>query len=237
MEVYITQGASETAVEIHCTEADDRIGKLKKYTEAYGLTLSGKAGSEILIVAVNDILYFESVDGRTFIYTRDSVLETDRKLYELEEWLDRGDFYRCSKSCILNINIRNIAVFCSSAMLLPLSFVTSKILGISFSDKENPLSKPGVLFTMNQMLYLTIVMWACSANPESMVMIYAIVFAAQLLPFGWLYRSKAYSVMSVVGTVAALFSGILADAADTAFVMIICELILTVWLVTENRKQ
>ena len=90
---------------------------------------------------------------------------------------------------------------------------------------------------MNQMLYLTIVMWACSANPESMVMIYAIVFAAQLLPFGWLYRSKAYSVMSVVGTVAALFSGIFADAADTAFVMIICELILTVWLVTENRKQ
>ena len=39
MKVYITQGASETAVEIHCTEADDRIGKLKKYIEAYGLTL------------------------------------------------------------------------------------------------------------------------------------------------------------------------------------------------------
>ncbi len=31
MKVYITQGASETAVEIHCTEAYDRIGKLKKY--------------------------------------------------------------------------------------------------------------------------------------------------------------------------------------------------------------
>ena len=130
MKVYITQGASETAVEIHCTEAEDRIGKLKKYIEAYGLTLSGKAGSEMRIVAVNDILYFESVDGRTFIYTRDSVLETDRKLYELEEWLDRGDFYRCSKSCILNINAveklrpeisRNITAFMTGGDAIILS--------------------------------------------------------------------------------------------------------------------
>lgn len=136
-----------------------------------------------------------------------------------------------------DISIRNIAVFGSSAMLLPLSFITSKILGIEFSDKENPLSKPGFLFTMNQMLYLTIVMWACSADPEAMVMIYAIVFAAHLFPFGWLYRSKAYSVISVSGTLAALFSGIFGGAAVTASVMTICELILVVWLITENKKQ
>ena len=138
---------------------------------------------------------------------------------------------------VSDISIRNIAVFGSSAMLLPLSFITSKILGINFSDKENPLSKPGFLFTMNQMLYLTIVMWACSANPESMVMIYAIVFAAHLFPFGWLYRSKAYSVMSVIGTVAALFSGIFGGAAVTASVMTLCEIILVVWLIAENKKQ
>ena len=138
---------------------------------------------------------------------------------------------------IPDINSRNIAVFCSSSMLLPLSFVTSKILGITFSDKENPLSKPGFLFTMNQMLYITIVMWACSANPEAMVMIYAIVFAAHLLPFGWLYRSKAYSVMSVSGTLAALFSGIFGGAVLTAAVMTASEIILVIWLMIENRKQ
>ncbi|MBP5604981.1 MAG: LytTR family transcriptional regulator, partial [Ruminiclostridium sp.] len=103
MKVYITQGNSETAVEIHCVTADERTGKLKKYIEAYGMTLSGKADGETKIVPLKDILYFESVDGRTFIYTRDSVLETDKKLYELEEWLEPGDFYRCSKSCIINI--------------------------------------------------------------------------------------------------------------------------------------
>ena len=136
---------------------------------------------------------------------------------------------------IPDISTRNIAVFCSSAMLLPLSFMTSKILGINFSDKENPLSKPGFLFTMNQMLYITIVMWACSAAPEAMVMVYAIVFAAHLLPFGWLYRSGAYTVMSVIGTIAALFSGIFGGAAVTALVMTICEIVLVVWLITENK--
>ena len=136
---------------------------------------------------------------------------------------------------ITDISVRNIAVF-SSAMLLPLSFTASKILGIKFSDKENPLSKPGFLFTMNQMLYLTIVMWVCSAVPEAMVMVYAIVFAAHLFPFGWLYRSKAYSVISVAGTVSALFSGIFGGAAVTALVMTICEIILVLWLMAENRK-
>ena len=130
MKVYITQESSETAVEIHCRTADEKIGKLKKYIEAYGMTLSGRSGSETRIVALNDILYFESVDGRTFIYTRDSVLETDKKLYELEEWLDQSDFYRCSKSCILNINAveklrpeisRNITAFMTGGDAITIS--------------------------------------------------------------------------------------------------------------------
>ncbi len=138
---------------------------------------------------------------------------------------------------IPDITNRNLAVFCSSTMLMPLAFVTSKLLGIKFSDKENPLSSPGFLFTMNQMLYLTIVMWAFAANPQAMVMIYGIVFAAHLLPFGWLYRSKAYSVMSVFETAAALFSGIFGSARAVATVMTISQVVLVLWLIIENRKD
>lgn len=104
MRVYITEGNKETAVEIHCVTADDKTRRLQKYIEAYGSALSGRADGETRIVPLNEILYFESVDGRTFIYTRDNVLETDKKLYELEELLDPADFYRCGKSCIININ-------------------------------------------------------------------------------------------------------------------------------------
>ncbi len=130
MKVYITQGNSETAVEIHCVTADEKTGKLKKYIEAYGMTLSGKMNGETKIVLLKDVLYFESVDGRTFIYTSDSVLETDKKLYELEEWLESGDFYRCSKSCIININAveklrpeisRNITAFMTGGDAITIS--------------------------------------------------------------------------------------------------------------------
>ena len=130
MRVYITEGNKETAVEIHCITADEKTRRLQKYIEAYGMTLSGKSDGETRAVPLGEILYFESVDGRTFIYTRESVLETDKKLYELEEQLDSSDFCRCSKSCIININAveklrpeisRNITAFMTGGDAITIS--------------------------------------------------------------------------------------------------------------------
>ena len=55
-------------------------------------------------MAMEAILYIESVDKRTFIYTESRVLMTDKRLYELEELLDGKDFFRCSKSTIIHLN-------------------------------------------------------------------------------------------------------------------------------------
>lgn len=52
----------------------------------------------------SDVLYFESVDNRTFLYTEDDVMEVKRRLYELEMVLSDKDFIRISKSQIVNIN-------------------------------------------------------------------------------------------------------------------------------------
>lgn len=48
------------------------------------------------------IYYAESVDKRTYIYTRDNCYETKYRLYELEELLS-GLFVRCSKAMIINL--------------------------------------------------------------------------------------------------------------------------------------
>lgn len=48
------------------------------------------------------IYYVESVDKRTFIYTKDQCYETKHRLYELEEILS-GYFVRCSKAMIVNL--------------------------------------------------------------------------------------------------------------------------------------
>lgn len=53
------------------------------------------------------IYYAESVDKKTFIYTKNECYQTKKRLYELEEELNIN-FLRCSKAMI--VNIRKIKV-------------------------------------------------------------------------------------------------------------------------------
>lgn len=65
--------------------------------------LQAKRENEWCFVNLLDVLYFESVDNRTFLYTKDDVMEIKQRLYELEIILSNKDFIRTSKSQIINI--------------------------------------------------------------------------------------------------------------------------------------
>ncbi len=63
---------------------------------------------ENLILPANKIYYAESVDKRTYIYTKDRCYEATYRLYELDELLNT-DFFRCSKSLLVNVRkIRSV---------------------------------------------------------------------------------------------------------------------------------
>ena len=49
------------------------------------------------------VYYFEAVDNRVFAYLEKEVYETKLKLYELEERLAGTDFFRASKSTVINL--------------------------------------------------------------------------------------------------------------------------------------
>ena len=138
---------------------------------------------------------------------------------------------------IKNILTKNLLTFCFTAPLLPLAYMISKIIKAEFSSNDNPLNKLGLLFSCNQFLYILIAMWVYPTVPEKMVMVLAIIFGAHLLPFGWLYKSKAYTVMSVVISFTTLILGIMFDAIVIAVVMIIFEVIFSLWLILENREK
>ena len=136
------------------------------------------------------------------------------------------------------VSTLNLYTFMCSCMLLPLSVLFSKIIKAdTFKKSDNPVSKLGFLCTMNQMLYILIVMWAFSQKPEAMLMIYAMVFGAHLLPFGWVYDSKAYTVFSIADTIGALLLGIFFDNAVVAAFMIVMQAVLTILLFIEIRKD
>ena len=54
-------------------------------------------------VAPEEIYYFEAVDNKVFLYLEKEVYETKLKLYELEDIFRGTDFFRASKSCIVNL--------------------------------------------------------------------------------------------------------------------------------------
>jgi hypothetical protein len=136
----------------------------------------------------------------------------------------------------LPILTKNLLTFCFTAPLMPLAFMISKIIKVDFTNKDNPLTNLGVLFSANQMLYLLIAMWIYNAVPEKMVMVLAMIFGAHLLPYGWLYKSKSYVVLSVVIPVAALIVGANLPPCIVAGFMIAVEIIFSLLLSNEVKK-
>jgi len=132
---------------------------------------------------------------------------------------------------------KNLYTFMCSCYLMPLAYGFSKLVKADiFKKTPNPINKLGFLCTMNQTLYLIIVMWAYSKNPGAMVMLYAMVFGAHLLPFGWVYDSKAYIVISIIETIGAMITALVWGNVMAVAFMIIMEIILCIFLFIENRK-
>jgi len=104
MKVTITQDIdSGTKVEIHCREVTGETERLKRYISRFDEKITGSSEGQTYNIEISAILYIESVDKKTFLYTRGNVFLTDKRLYELESILDEKTFFRCSKSVIVNL--------------------------------------------------------------------------------------------------------------------------------------
>ena len=78
--------------------------EIKEYVQHKGDALIGYTqDKERVSVRVEDILYFETVDGRVFAYTVDSVYEIKGRLYQVEEKVSRRTICRASKTMIVNV--------------------------------------------------------------------------------------------------------------------------------------
>ena len=136
----------------------------------------------------------------------------------------------------LPILTKNLLTFCFTAPLMPLAYMISKMIKVDFTNKGNPLTNLGVLFSANQMLYLLIAMWIYNAVPEKMLMVLAMIFGAHLLPYGWLYKSKSYMVLSVIIPISVLIIGTNYPPYVVAGFMIAVEIIFSSLLLNEFKK-
>lgn len=94
----------EEYVSFHIHAMNDKISKAIAYIENTETYLVGKHDEKRFKIQYEDILYIETVDKKSFLYTKNNVYTLPEKLYQLEENLQFADFIRISKSMILNID-------------------------------------------------------------------------------------------------------------------------------------
>ena len=100
------QSAEDITVTIEYREKEEKVNKLIDFVEhldEMGHCFTASAGGRIYSIRAKDILYVESVDRKTFGYTAEEVYELGCKLYEIEERYKQFDYFRISKSCIVNL--------------------------------------------------------------------------------------------------------------------------------------
>ena len=106
MKITLTEKAdiAETEITITCREVDDQILRLVAGLRAFDKKITGLRDEQTFLLSPSDILYIDTTDRRTFLYTAETVYETPLKLYELVERLAQDDFFRASKSCVVNFS-------------------------------------------------------------------------------------------------------------------------------------
>ena len=94
----------ETEISIVCAKMSNEINDIISRISAVGLTVAGKKEEETFLIPIEEILYFESVDGKIFFYTENEIYEAMVKLYKIEESLKNLQFSRISKTVIANLD-------------------------------------------------------------------------------------------------------------------------------------
>lgn len=95
----------EPEIILRCARADPGLlERLQRLSALESGRLTGRLEGQTYLLDPEDVLYADTADRRTFLYTASAVYETELRLYELEERLLGREFFRASKSALVNFN-------------------------------------------------------------------------------------------------------------------------------------
>lgn len=93
----------EDEIIIRCRKVDEGLLKMIYALKAGRDKITVSKEDKLFQIQPSSVYYFEAVDNRTFAYLEADVYETRFRLYELEERLIGTDFFRATKSTIINL--------------------------------------------------------------------------------------------------------------------------------------
>lgn len=109
-------------VTIACPQVDRRVRRIVEAVEMDGMRLACTVDGYMRMVDAGQVLYAETVDGRTFLYLERDVGETGLSLAQLEEGLAGTEFVRASRQVLVNLaHVRGIRPYLNARLELLLS--------------------------------------------------------------------------------------------------------------------
>ncbi|ARK26181.1 hypothetical protein SporoP37_04805 [Sporosarcina sp. P37] len=92
----------EVEITIRCPGVDKRLSRLIRQINQMMYSFTVKKDDAVHIIESDEVLYIESVDNTSFLYTKDDLFESELKLYEFESQLLDTSFIRVSKQVLIN---------------------------------------------------------------------------------------------------------------------------------------
>ena len=103
IEINVNEGYRDTEIKISCARLTPEIEKILATLRMLNRQLTAYREGETYLLDVSEVIYAESIDRKTFVYTGKEVYESGFKLYELEQQLEECGFFRANKSCVVQL--------------------------------------------------------------------------------------------------------------------------------------
>lgn len=98
----IAPGEEEEII-VRCRDLDEALLRLIHELKTRRGKFTVTDNDKIRQVDAEDVYYFEAVDNKVFLCLEQDVFEIKHKLYEIEKEYTNTDFFRASKSVIINL--------------------------------------------------------------------------------------------------------------------------------------
>ena len=79
-----------------------RPGKFFSGCISWIFNLSGRFDDKLLKIGLDEIYYFETVERKVFIYTKEEVFQLQGSITDVERMMMDSDLVRVSRTCIIN---------------------------------------------------------------------------------------------------------------------------------------
>lgn len=105
IEIILESDRKDLQINLLCPTVNQEVNELYAYLTAYEQNVGGWLNERHQRVHINEILYFESVDGKTFFYTNALTCQTKKKLYDWRLYImmpgssasAKLQFYHCQR--------------------------------------------------------------------------------------------------------------------------------------------